>query len=127
MEPQRSVLVIEDNAVLRDILKSVFEGAKMEVGFCCDGSEAIAALEQKGYDTLVVDYRMPDMGGVEVVKTLRRLLFPATIIGISIENREQEFLSAGADAFLMKPFEIDDLLDLVRKERQTASHLLPVK
>ena len=120
MEQQQRVLVIEDNAILRDILKSVFETATMEVGFCCDGSGMLEALAQKKYDTLVVDYRMPGMNGVDVVRTLRRLLLPVRIIGISIENREQEFLGAGADAFLMKPFEINELLDLVQNQQHPA-------
>ena len=120
MERRRNVLIVEDNVILCDILKSVFETATMEVGFCSDGSEVYEALKRKRYDTLVVDYRMPGMNGVEVVKTLRRLLLSVQIIGISIENREQEFLSAGADAFLMKPFEIDDLLNLVRERPHAA-------
>ena len=116
MEKARSVLVVEDNAVLRDILKSVLKTTGMEVEFCSDGSGALATLGRKKYDTLVVDYRMPGMNGVEVVTALRRLLLPMYIIGISIESREQEFLNAGANVFLMKPFEIDDLLKLVNTQ-----------
>jgi CheY-like chemotaxis protein len=57
------------------------------------------------------------MNGVEVTKRLR-LRFPgAVIIGVSTDDRREDFLAAGADAFLLKPFRNAELLNLVKTDR----------
>ena len=61
---------------------------------------------------MLVDFSMPGLSGLEVVKNLRERHRRACIIGMSIEDRGNSFLAAGADAFLMKPFYTAELIRL---------------
>ena len=116
MKNKEDVLIIEDDEMLGDILRSALESDGVKASWCRSGVHAFELLRNNDYDVIVSDYRMPVMNGAEVMKMLR-LSFPETLlIGISIEpRREREFLEAGADAFLLKPFEFEELLSMVRQ------------
>jgi CheY-like chemotaxis protein len=102
---KEGVLVVEDNKTTRDILRTILESEGYAVTCCADGSSAIDIAKEKGFNAFLVDYRMSAMNGVEATAVLRRLHPEKFIIGFSIENKEQDFLEAGADVFVRK----DDL------------------
>lgn len=101
---KKAVLIIEDDEMLSDILRSALEADGLTVSCCMTGVHALEMLRNNHYEVLITDYRMPVMNGAEITKMMR-LSFPKTfIIGISIEQRrEKEFFEAGADAFLLSP------------------------
>jgi CheY-like chemotaxis protein len=56
---------------------------------------------------------MPEMTGIELVDAIRRLNIPVTIIGMSLKDKKSEFLRAGADYFLCKPFDFQHLQSIL--------------
>ncbi len=114
MDGKRTVLVIEDVDFIRDALCSVLESDGFEVVGCGDGRSALAAAAEKKFDVIITDYRMPHVTGVEVTRILRERMPGSIIIGVSSDNKQHDFLTAGANAFLLKPYVFDDLADLIR-------------
>jgi len=115
MAGKRTVLFIEDAAPLRETLCDLLRADGFQVRGCKDGASALETSAEKDFHIIITDYRMPDMNGAEVTKRLRSRFPAAIIIGISLNDRSGAFLAAGADAFLQKPFEYDELIKLMNK------------
>lgn len=113
-QQERSIIVIEDNAPLRTEIGKMLENGGWWVKLCPDGSSAIQSLTYGFYDAALVDFNLPDIRGHVVTELIRTFMPRACIIGISFRDREEEFLAAGADAFLLKPFDIDDVNRIAR-------------
>jgi CheY-like chemotaxis protein len=114
MTGKKAVLVIEDVSVIREALCSVLESEGFEVSGCDDGLSALAAAAEKDFQIIITDYRMPNMNGVDTTKILRERFPASIIIGLSSDNKSAEFLGAGANAFLSKPFKFDELTQLIK-------------
>jgi CheY-like chemotaxis protein len=92
-------------------------GLGFEVSEACNGVEALAQAQALQPDLLLLDLVMPDMGGIEVIRRLRRLpLFATTpIVAVSASatpDAEADTLAAGANAFLPKPVDLKNLMQL---------------
>jgi CheY-like chemotaxis protein len=116
----RDILIADDNAALRQSLKTVLESAGYRVRLACDGREALALQNELPADLLITDIFMPESVGFEAIDSFRKS-FPATkIIAMSGEAKrvKSEYLSAaaliGVDATLKKPFQRETLLQAVR-------------
>lgn len=113
--PALSVLVVEDEASVRAMLALALRSAGFQVHLAVDGQDAAEQLAAGlQVDVLLMDVRMPRMGGVELLHHLRaQSAFAALpVIAMSAysdELQEQEVRAAGADAFLPKPFTVADL------------------
>jgi CheY-like chemotaxis protein len=109
------VLLAEDEDSLRGMLDIVLRGSGYRVLLCANGSQAKAELEGDGrIDAALFDLRMPEVSGSELLALLRgdprRARTPA--IAMSAYNDDQQaqaLLLAGADAFLAKPFSLQQL------------------
>lgn len=113
MESKKTVLVIEDTLPVRESLCTVLKSHGFEVLGCEDGASALDAAAENDFNVIITDYRMPNMNGVDATKHLR-IRFPASIIiGVSSDDKRKDFLAAGADAFLLKPYRYGDLLALI--------------
>ncbi len=110
---EQTILIIEDDPMLRDLLTALLISEGAEVSCCENGDAALALAEKRCFDAFIIDYRLPAMTGVEVAKMLRACCPSSCIIGISLASKESEFLQAGADAFLLKPFETWQLISLI--------------
>jgi DNA-binding response OmpR family regulator len=106
---ERSIIVIDDNASLRTELGRMLEDGGWKVVLCEDGSSAIRSVTAGSYDAVLVDFSLPDIRGHVVTETLRMIMPRACIIGMSFQDREKEFLAAGADSFFLKPFDIGEV------------------
>ncbi len=122
MGGKRTVLFIEDAAPLRETLCDLLQADGFRVHGCKDGTAALDASAAKDFRIIITDYSMPGMNGADVTKRLRARFPAAIIIGISLNDRSGAFLAAGADAFLQKPFEYDELVKLMN---EGLSNLLP--
>ena len=114
------VLVVDDDADFRSMLKSALELAGYEVDVARDGHAAILAQRVSPADILVTDLFMPEKDGFEAIEAFRDE-YPATkIIAVSGGARlmKTDYLAAagmiGADAALQKPFEMETLLELLQ-------------
>lgn len=112
------ILVADDEAVSRALTKRVLERAGHHVTVVGGGEEAVAKVDQGGFDALVLDLEMPGMGGLEAARTIRRAESrrPAEHIAILMLSGHDpaevgaSCLEAGAGACLRKPVSPKDLL-----------------
>jgi signal transduction histidine kinase/ActR/RegA family two-component response regulator/sugar lactone lactonase YvrE len=108
------VLVAEDNMVNQRIIVKMLEALGHSVQVAANGREAVEAARAGGYDAILMDYRMPEMDGLEATRAIRKTGACATapIIGLSANVFESDRVAcreAGMDAFLGKPLHLDDL------------------
>ena len=116
MDTQRkSVLVVDDEEVIRDFLTEVLED-DFDITTACDGGEAIESLKENKYDLVITDMKMPNVSGEEVVKFVEKTCPDTNVIiisGYSSLYSVSQSASSGATAFLSKPFSISELLKAV--------------
>jgi two-component system, chemotaxis family, chemotaxis protein CheY len=119
----RSILVVDDKAEVRQLLKTALEDAGYVVATAANGAEALARQRQSPAQVVITDLFMPDIDGFETIQALRAS-FPATrIVAISgdSERTRHEYLQAaqliGVDATLRKPISIDALLQTLESLR----------
>jgi CheY-like chemotaxis protein len=117
--PQR-VLVVDDDPHVLQLLRVNFELEGYEVDSAGDGQEALDRIAAKRPDVVVCDIMMPRMNGLEMVERLRS--DPSTaklpIVLVSAKAQQSDLSAgdeAGADAYVTKPFDPQDLLDAVAK------------
>lgn len=116
MENSR-ILIVDDEAVIREGLKRVLDGEAFAVEACSSGYGAIEQLQQKEYDLIISDLKMPGMNGIEVLKSVRTLQphIPVILItGYASVETAVEAMKNGAVDYLQKPFVPDQLLEKVR-------------
>lgn len=108
------ILVCDDNADIQELLASVLEGEGHEVVCTDDGREVLTKVQQDRIDLILLDIRMPDFDGLEVLKALRlQPRRPPPVVAISAKTLDEDrraALEAGASAYLQKPFSLGDLL-----------------
>jgi PAS domain S-box-containing protein len=113
------VLIIDDNQSLAENLRDVITGARdldVEVVLARDGREGIAASKQDGFDVAVVDVKLPDASGVELIRPLRAASPMGEIVlvtGFATLDTAIAALRAGAFAFILKSFRPEELLSTV--------------
>ena len=106
------IAVIEDNEALAHGIAFRLRDRGHAVDVLYDGAEAVAFLAQEGADLVVLDLNMPGMDGLEVLRTIRRRGDGTPIILLTARSETAERvagLDAGADDYLTKPFEMDEL------------------
>jgi two-component system OmpR family response regulator len=113
------VLVAEDEARLANLLDQSFTEAGWTVDVCADGRSAYdAALVGSGeYDVLVLDWMLPQMDGVTVCRRLREMGVRTPVLMLTARTTVPDRiagLDAGADDYVLKPFDLDELLARMR-------------
>jgi two-component system, OmpR family, response regulator VicR len=111
---KKSILIVDDNKLLADALQSLLEDDGHPVICSHNGLDAIELSKKQKFDVILTDYRMPDMKGDIVCKILRYHQPNAFIIGCSCDDRNKDFLSAGADIFIRKDQLVQDLPPLLQ-------------
>ena len=111
------ILVAEDDPGLRGVLVLGLEDAGYQVDAVERGDDAIDQLKFYEYDVAVLDWRMPGAEGVEVVRWARRHERPTALLMLTARDTPPDRiagLDAGADDYLVKPFDFGELLARVR-------------
>ena len=111
------ILVIEDEKLLADSIKTLLEGKGFEVEVAYDGETGVEYAELGIYDLLILDVMMPKMNGVEVLQKLRAEGIKTPIMMLTAKAEKDDRITgfnAGADDYLPKPFEPDELIARVR-------------
>jgi len=113
------ILVVDDAESIREILQVTLERAGYSVRLCKDATEACAEIASKPPEYIISDWQMPNMDGAELCQWVRAQNFPNYIYFILITAHEQRFgvvegLDAGADAYVQKPIDVEELLARLR-------------
>lgn len=115
------LFLIEDSPTTRLYIKLLleFEGTLEIIGEAGQLSEALDALGELSPDLILLDFNLPDVRGTEAIPKLRQKLPSAYLIVVSVEEvyREQA-LAAGANAFLVKPFSVNSLVQVLSLRSQ---------
>ncbi|MCD2256081.1 response regulator transcription factor [Lactobacillus sp. CC-MHH1034] len=107
-----NILIVEDNLPLQKIIKKYLERAHFFVLTAATGTEAIDLIDAKPIDLAVVDWMLPEVDGLEVIRYIQALGMTKTIMLTAKDLPEDEITSLknGADDFIRKPFNPDILL-----------------
>ncbi len=116
ISPERRVPVVDDEADLLEILTDRLEGEGYEVLTACDGLEALDRVRTTRPTCIILDLKMPRLGGLDALVELRREAPEAHIVVLTgSPNRPlaEACRARGADDFLLKPFDPHELLRLL--------------
>lgn len=111
------ILLVEDDEMLGNSLRKALEHYAYGVDWMKDGEEAIAAINDSPYAAVVLDVNLPKYSGIEVLKATRarKNMVPVLLLTArDLPQQKVEGLDAGADDYLVKPFDLDELLARLR-------------
>ena len=116
-----SILVVDDERAIRESLTNWFEEDGFQVEGAADGKQALARLDERTFDIVLLDIKLPGMDGMELLRRIRAVSPDILVIMItafaSVETAVQA-LKDGAYDYVTKPFDPDDLNRLVRRAIQ---------
>lgn len=113
-----SILLVEDEENLHEALKLNLELEGYSVSSAADGTEALRAVEQEYFDLIIMDVMLPEVDGISVTETIRVQNNHVPILILSAKNTSADRvlgLKKGADDYLTKPFNLEELLLRVQK------------
>lgn len=111
------ILIVEDDKKLCELLSIQLKNAGYETDCCHDGEEAIFYIMEQAHDIILLDRMLPIMDGLAVLKKMRSKKIMTPVIFLTALGQLQDKidgLDAGADDYLVKPFESEELLARIR-------------
>ena len=125
------ILLVEDDELLGAGIRDALTRAHWAVEWVTDGRKALAALRGGGFDLVVLDLGLPGMDGLEVLRASRAAGGSAPVLVLSARDTAPQRvagLDAGADDYMIKPFDVDELLAraraLLRRQRGAAVNVI---
>ena len=108
----RRILIIEDDVDINNLLSEILKNAKYETDSAYTGREGLLLLKMKEYDIVLLDLMMPNMTGEEVINEIRKNnKIPIIVISAKIDKETKiNVLKMGADDFIKKPFDPDEVI-----------------
>ncbi len=120
-----SILLVEDEENLQEALKLNLELEGYEITSSYDGADALNMIRKEHFDLIILDVMLPEIDGITVCETIRLNNFTIPILILSAKNSSADRvlgLKKGADDYLTKPFNLEELLlrvnNLIRKSEQ---------
>ncbi len=113
-----NILIVDDEQSYRQLLSLVFEGDGHIIRTAANGREAIELIRKEPADVIISDVKMPDMDGIDLLRAVRETLPDLGVILMtayaSVETAREAF-KLGADDFITKPFDVEELKLIVKK------------
>jgi DNA-binding response OmpR family regulator len=128
------ILFVEDETDLGNVVKQYLEIMDFEVEWCTNGAMALDKFRQHqgDYDILVLDVSMPEMDGFELADQVIQLNQNIPFLFLTARNEKKDKLHGlklGADDYIVKPFDIDELVlrirNIIKRHQSDAHHTLP--
>jgi CheY-like chemotaxis protein len=112
-----SVLVVDDDEVICDLIELALGDEGFEVACCTDPADALGLLAERPSGLILLDLRMPAMDGETFVRTFRAMpnAIAPIVIFSALPNVEEHAARLGAIGSITKPFELDDLISTVNQ------------
>jgi len=113
-----SILLVEDEENLHEALKLNLELEGYQVSSAYDGSKALQSVQQEFFDLVILDLMLPEVDGITVLETIRVQNLEVPILVLSAKNNSADKvlgLKKGADDYLTKPFNLEELLLRIQK------------
>ena len=121
MDNHARILVVDDDESIRNTVKAILEDEGYIVDVAATGREAIKRTEETLYNVALLDIRLPDMEGVELLKLMKDAV-PRTrkimVTGYPSMQNAVDALNKNADVYLIKPVDIEKLLNTVKEQLQ---------
>ena len=118
MSNKPSILLVEDEENLHEALKLNLELEQYEITSAYTGSEALQKIQSEYFDLIILDVMLPDVDGINITETVRVQNNQVPILILSAKNTSSDRvlgLKKGADDYLTKPFNLEELLLRVQK------------
>jgi DNA-binding NtrC family response regulator len=119
MEKHPRILVVDDDETIRTTMKAILQDEGYQVDLAATGREAIEKTQEKTYNIALLDIRLPDIEGVQLLKLLRDSI-PKTrkimVTGYPSMQNAIAALNRDADAYLLKPVDVEKLLHTVKQQ-----------
>ncbi|MBK7705709.1 MAG: sigma-54-dependent Fis family transcriptional regulator [Acidobacteria bacterium] len=122
MAKKGSVLICDDEEIMRDVLETIVSGAGYKVDLARNGEEAIEAYSERPYDVVLMDVSMPGMGGLTALQEIIKLDADAFVLMITAYATFDTAISAwekGAEGCIRKPFQNEQIIAMVAKGIKT--------
>jgi DNA-binding response OmpR family regulator len=128
------ILLTEDNFIVGKSIKQILENKKYLVDWVQDGESCETALKTTNFDIIILDINLPDISGIEIIQKIRAKKNYTPILVVSARNSVEnkiEGLDLGADDYLTKPFDYEELLarikSLHRRNKGVVDNILTFK
>jgi DNA-binding NtrC family response regulator len=121
MDKNTRILIVDDDETIRTTMKAILEDEGYLVDLAGTGKEAVQKTREKTYNVTLLDIRLPDMEGVELLKLMKDSI-PRTrkimVTGYPSMQNAIGALNKNADAYLLKPVDVEKLLNTVKMQLQ---------
>ena len=118
-EPKKKVLIVDDDGIMRELLKGILrEGGFEVIGEAGNGEQAIALTDNLEPDVVCLDIHMPKMNGIQGLQALLAANPQRKVVMISADATlpmVQDALTKGASGFIVKPFNAARVLDTIKR------------
>ena len=119
------ILIADDESSLRKLIQVTLESPNLQTVFALDGNEALQLAQEVKFDLILLDWMMPGLNGIDVLKRLRErpetAAVPVIMLTARGQNSDQErALQFGATAYLIKPFSPLELLERIQSTLRAA-------
>ena len=109
------IVVVDDQPFIVDILSQILTREGYSVASASDGREGLTLIQKVQPDLVLIDWSLPGLGGIDVIKQLRAAGNKIRIITITANTSARSMaLHSGSDAFLTKPFRLKEIVCLVK-------------
>ncbi len=119
MDKHPRILVVDDDETIRTTMKAILQDEGYQVDLAATGKEAIEKTKETAYNIALLDIRLPDMEGIELLKLLKESV-PKTrkimVTGYPSMQNAIAALNKNADAYLLKPVDVEKLLSTVKQQ-----------
>ncbi len=119
MDTQHLILIIEDDEFLLNSLENILHKAKYIVEKVTTGKEALEKLKNVYYSLMLLDIKLPDMDGIQILLEIEETspkMRKIIMTGYPSVEKAQNAINYGADTFLVKPFSPEELLKEIKKQ-----------
>jgi CheY-like chemotaxis protein len=128
-----TILCVDDNIDSCELVRLMFEMNGYKVVTCYDGQEAVRLSRHENFDAIVLDYLMPEVDGTDVCRAIRTFNNDVPVVFFTASATEKDrdaILASGAQSFLIKPNDLNILIETVqrlieRKDSKLEIALLP--